>query len=46
VRSTATPFAPHLDEVEALRRSDRYQSETEQARLGDAVALVRSLAIS
>ncbi|WP_206674077.1 phosphotransferase [Pseudactinotalea suaedae] len=44
-RSTATPFAPHLDDVEELRRSDRYQSEAERARLGDAVALVRSLAI-
>jgi len=44
--SITTPFASHLEEVEALRRGDRYQSEAELARLGDAVALVRSLTVS
>lgn len=43
VRSTTTPVASSLDDVEALRRADRYQSETELTRLSDAVGLVRSL---
>lgn len=44
VGSATAPFVDHIHEAEALRRSDRHQTDDELGRIDDAVAMIRSLA--